>query len=87
MFSILFFCIYARAVKGMLWWENVARMQLHWQTTDVFRNISRPIGVPHSLRSALVISCMNLQKISEKEGQDIYPGNDDNEDAQSVTSL
>ena len=66
---------------------RLARMQLHWQTTDVFRNISRHIGVPHFLRSALVISCMNLQKISEKEGQDIYPGNDDNEDAQSVTSL
>jgi hypothetical protein len=52
-----------------------------------FATFSRHIGVPHFLRSGLVISRMNLQKIPEKEGQDIYPGNDDNEDAQSVTSL
>jgi len=66
---------------------RLARMQLHWQTTNVFRNIERHIGVPHFLGSALVISCVNLQKIPEKEGRDIHPGNDDNEDAQSVTSL
>jgi len=47
---------------------RLVRMQLHWQTTDVFRNVSRHIGVPHFLRSALVISCMNLQKKTRKGG-------------------
>jgi len=42
---------------------------------------SQHIGVPHFLSSDLAISRMNLQKNPKKEGQDIYPGNDDNEDA------
>jgi len=75
MFSILFFCIYARAVKGKLkaccgerMFIRLARMQLHWQTTDVFRNISRHIGVPHFLSSALVIFLVNFQN-SPKKGE------------------
>jgi len=73
MFSILFFCIYARAVKrklegccGERMFIRLARVQLHWQTTDVFRNISRHVGAPHFLSSALVISLVNFQKSPEK---------------------
>jgi len=52
-----------------------------------FVMFSQHIVVPHFLCSDLAISHTNLQKNPKKEGQDIYPGNDDNEDAQSVTSL
>ena len=38
---------------------------------------SQHIGVPHFLSSDLAISRMNLQKNPKKEGQDIYPGNDE----------
>jgi len=64
-----------------------ARVQLHWQTTDIFRNVSRHIGVPHFLSSVLVIPLVNFQKSPKKERQDSYLGNDAHEDAPIAYSV
>jgi hypothetical protein len=56
-------------------------VHLYRQTTRVLQCFSPQLGTPHFLSSDPVISRMNLQKSPEQDGQDTYPGNDDNEDA------
>jgi len=43
-----------------------ARVQLHWQTTDIFRNVFTTYRCTTFLSSVLVIAHVNFQKSPEK---------------------